>query len=160
MTKGILHYSSNNSGGYWPLNDKDWQALEAAGWVVHWTHPIAEVHEGHEPHQPDKYGDLKHSHEYDEDFVLVPANMHSDKRWLGGLATSAALETDDPEAGIDSWREATGKDPGALGCPTCGRPHYFDFRKNGKSVDVDRFIDFVYDDEDHDYYDWGETEDD
>jgi hypothetical protein len=31
-----VEYSSNNSGGYWWLKDKDWQALEDAGWYVHW----------------------------------------------------------------------------------------------------------------------------
>ena len=31
-----VNYSSNNSGGYWWLEDKDWYALEKAGWVVEW----------------------------------------------------------------------------------------------------------------------------
>lgn len=29
-------YRSNNSGGYWWLEDEDWKALESAGWVVEW----------------------------------------------------------------------------------------------------------------------------
>ena len=33
---GVLKYSSNNSGGSWWLNDKDWKAMESAGWVVDW----------------------------------------------------------------------------------------------------------------------------
>ena len=32
----FVTYSSNNSGGDWWLNDADWKALEAAGWVVKW----------------------------------------------------------------------------------------------------------------------------
>ena len=31
-----VFYNSNNSGGRWWLTDKDWLALEAAGWVVEW----------------------------------------------------------------------------------------------------------------------------
>lgn len=31
-----VRYSSNNSGGNWWLEDKDWKALEAAGWKVEW----------------------------------------------------------------------------------------------------------------------------
>lgn len=29
-------YSSNNSGGYWWLGDKDWKALEKEGWTIEW----------------------------------------------------------------------------------------------------------------------------
>lgn len=32
-----IRYSSNNSGGSWWLNQKDWDALEAAGWLVEWS---------------------------------------------------------------------------------------------------------------------------
>jgi len=31
-----VDYSSNNSGGSWWLSDKDWLALEEAGWEVEW----------------------------------------------------------------------------------------------------------------------------
>lgn len=31
-----VEYHSNNSGGYWWLNDSDWRALESAGWVIGW----------------------------------------------------------------------------------------------------------------------------
>lgn len=31
-----VRYSSNNSGGYWWLEDEDWKKLEAAGWEVEW----------------------------------------------------------------------------------------------------------------------------
>lgn len=36
---GVLEYDSNNSGGSWWLKDKDWHALEAAGWTVDWVKP-------------------------------------------------------------------------------------------------------------------------
>lgn len=36
MTKYIVDYTSNNSGGRWPLEDKDWYNLENAGWHVKW----------------------------------------------------------------------------------------------------------------------------
>ena len=32
-----VRYSSNNSGGDWWLSDKDWYALEEAGWDVDWA---------------------------------------------------------------------------------------------------------------------------
>jgi len=31
-----VEYSSNNSGGNWWLDDKNWKALETAGWKVEW----------------------------------------------------------------------------------------------------------------------------
>ncbi len=34
--KSRVEYSSNNSGGRWWLKDKDWKALEKAGWEVDW----------------------------------------------------------------------------------------------------------------------------
>lgn len=34
--RGMLKYSSNNSGGRWWLTDEDWYALERQGWKVHW----------------------------------------------------------------------------------------------------------------------------
>lgn len=30
----VVHYSSNNSGGYWWLSAQEWAALEAAGWKI------------------------------------------------------------------------------------------------------------------------------
>lgn len=44
---GILSYGSNNSGGRWWLKDKDWEALEDAGWTVHWSHPQSQRHTGY-----------------------------------------------------------------------------------------------------------------
>jgi hypothetical protein len=31
-----VEFSHNNSGGRWWLKDKDWKALEKAGWTVDW----------------------------------------------------------------------------------------------------------------------------
>lgn len=31
-----VRYLTNNSGGDWWLEDKDWKALEKAGWTVKW----------------------------------------------------------------------------------------------------------------------------
>lgn len=33
---GTLFYTSNNSGGDWWLSDRDWVALEKAGWHIYW----------------------------------------------------------------------------------------------------------------------------
>lgn len=35
-----VEYDHNNSGGRWWLTDKDWEALEKAGWKVDWREPF------------------------------------------------------------------------------------------------------------------------
>lgn len=95
-----LEYSSNNSGGYWWLTDKNWQDLEAAGWKVEWFKD-----QNREYLRPD-----------------------SDGRWLGALARHASKDFETPEAGIEEWKSITGQDPWAEGCNCCGEPHNFGFQ--------------------------------
>lgn len=58
-----------------------------------------------------------------------------DGRFLGALATSASIETDDVEAAIRGWESITGQSSMAVGCPCCGEPHSFSFKdtKTGKT---------------------------
>ena len=93
-----VRYSSNNSGGEWWLNDKDWKALEAAGWEVKWFRDSA----------------IRESGRYD-----VMANARKTGRWLGALAAEASKEFETPADAIREWEKITGKDAGEDGCSCC-----------------------------------------
>jgi hypothetical protein len=98
---GLIEYSSNNSGGSWWLEDKDWEALDRAGWTVHW------------------YADRENLFFKDED-----------GRFLGALAMSAEKACDDPEVAIEEWERITGQSSLTEGCNCCGPPHSFSFTDN------------------------------
>lgn len=95
--KVLVRYSSNNSGGGWWLKDKDWKALEKAGWKVKWyskakKDPIFGVKEG---------------------------------RWLGALATEASKKFNSIAEAIREWEKVTKQDASDEGCNCCGCPHGF-----------------------------------
>lgn len=93
-----VEYSSNNSGGGWWLKDKDWLALEKAGWEVKWV-----KNETGEFLAPDKDG-----------------------RWLGALATSATRRgVNSLREAVDEWERVTSGNSTDAGCPCCGQPHTF-----------------------------------
>lgn len=92
----VITYRSNNSGGDWWLKDEDWLRLEAAGWKVSWAK--------------------------DSEFL---SGARKRDRWLGALAVAASKEFGTREEAIEEWASVTGKDPHALGCECCGRPHEF-----------------------------------
>jgi hypothetical protein len=91
-----VEYSSNNSGGSWWLDDKDWYALEEAGWKVDWV-------KNNEHYRAYGEGD----------------------RWLGALASRASREGLSMGAAIREWESVTGQSSNALGCGCCGAPHSF-----------------------------------
>jgi len=92
----LVTYSSNNSGGDWWLEDKDWFALEKAGWKVDW-------------------------HKDDPDGFMV----RSDGRRLGALANRASKEFDSPGQAMREFKEITGQAVSDEGCECCGAPHNF-----------------------------------
>lgn len=102
---GVIEYHSNNSGGSWWLSDEDWKALDEAGWQVDW------------------YADRA------DDSGLV-----SGDRFLGGLASSASKQTDDPNAALAEWERLTGQNAADLGCSCCGPPHSFTYEDGGNST--------------------------
>ena len=108
-----VEYDSNNSGGSWWLKAKDWEALEAAGWIVHWVQPRKDSFMG--------YGRSTESYEN----PLTPHERHPDAEWLGGVAMSAAKETDDLQSAVEEFERVTGQDASAQGCNCCGPPHSF-----------------------------------
>ena len=64
----MVEYSSNNSGGGWWLKDKDWFALEKAGWTVAWI----------KDEKPLKMGGKTYTFGMGD----------KDGRWLGALASA------------------------------------------------------------------------
>jgi hypothetical protein len=90
-----VEYSSNNSGGSWWLDDKDWQALESAGWEVQWVKD--------DPSRLFANGD----------------------RFLGALATNAIRRDLGLREAVAEWERITGQDATDEGCPCCGHPHMF-----------------------------------
>ncbi len=93
-----VKYDSNNSGGRWWLDDKDWYSLEKAGWKINWVknEPVGAFHD-------------------------------EDDRWLGALASSAEIEIGTIKEAIESFEKATGQDVSNEGCNCCGPPHCFDW---------------------------------
>lgn len=83
------------------MEDKDWYALEAAGWKVHWVKD-----------EPAYY-----------DFLRADA----DGRWLGALATVASKEDTTMKQAIAEFEDVTGQNSSDLGCSCCGTPHSFEF---------------------------------
>ena len=95
-----LAYSSNNSGGSWWLKDRDWYALEKAGWDVDW------------------YSQRGH-----DQFMV-----YKDGRFLGALSSGASKEVADREAAKEAVLEfeaITGQNVDDHGCTCCGPPHSF-----------------------------------
>lgn len=121
--KGLIEYRANNSGGRWWLSEKNWKALEGAGWIVHWIHDPDDPSHAHSE-EPDRRLPGSHHHGFTD--PLVPAAWNGEE-WLGTPAKSAAKECDDPQAAVSEWAEVTGKDASAEGCNCCGAPHSFEY---------------------------------
>lgn len=100
-----IEYDSNNSGGNWWLEDKDWEALEAAGWEVEWG-GLGSSFSKEKP----KKGD----------------------RWLGALACTASKNFETPGDAMREFEKITGQDVSNGGCNCCGAPHRFRW---GRAVD-------------------------
>lgn len=92
-----IEYVSNNSGGNWWLTDKDWEALEEAGWVVRW---------------------LKD----DEHFS---SKVDENGRWLRTKAMRAKRYGLSMGMAMAEFAMLTGQDLGDTGCSCCGEPHSF-----------------------------------
>ena len=110
--KIIVEYSSNNSGVRWWLKDKDWYALEKAGWKVVWSDEEVIYQKG--THVIDNQG-----------FPMTKKKEGEEKRWLGALARDAYFKCSDPSEAIRSFEKVTGKNASDEGCNCCGAPHSF-----------------------------------
>lgn len=129
-----ITYSSNNSGGDWWLEDKDWIALEKAGWLVEWGGSYFcksrwdKVPKG-KPEPCASNDECKGHRKYDS------AKEAENDRWLGALAKEATKPfegTDRRECvqkAIREFEKVTGADLSAEGCNCCGTPHTFEVGK-------------------------------
>lgn len=109
-----LEYSSNNSGGSWWLKDKDWKALEDAGWVVEW------------------YAEEKQFN----------GKPYPDGRFIGALASRAHKFVESKTAAteaVEEWESVTGQNATSQGCNCCGRPHYFSLNKEVPCTHCDKY---------------------
>lgn len=122
---GYIEYHTNNSGGSWWLQTSHWQALERAGWIVHWYHDAND--DSHEHSEPADNSWSGHSHGYSD--PLIPATS-SGKDWMGALATSAAKEVNsiqEAEDALSEFESVTGHNADSEGCSCCGPPHSFSY---------------------------------
>lgn len=107
-TGRYVEYSSNNSGGDWWLEDKDWKALEAAGWEVDW---------------------------YANEKDPFTRRAYPDGRFLGALASHAKRYGLSLKMAIAEWEDITGQNSEDQGCHCCGSPHgFYMYDENGAMV--------------------------
>jgi hypothetical protein len=92
-----IEYSSNNSGGDWWLKDKEWKALEDAGWDVDWV----------------------------KDNEFHKNCLDETGRWLGVLATSASKDFESVKDAVLEFERVTDQCVSDEGCNCCGPPHSF-----------------------------------
>ena len=126
-----IEYHSNNSGGTWWLTDKDWLALEKAGWQVEWGNAYF-CHSRYGNH----YGDANKpdvlcadSHECQGHYA--PA-FDTEQRFLKAAARSAVRYGLSLAEAKAEFAKLTKQDPEAEGCNCCGQPHEFYEREAGK----------------------------
>lgn len=105
MPKFRVEYSSNNSGGRWWLRDRDWIALERAGWAVNWIRDN-EYYKGEERFL---------------DALATSASKEYEAVTMSGAERKATAD----------WEDITGAYASDRGCNCCGQPHYFYAREIG-----------------------------
>lgn len=123
-TGPYIEYDSNNSGGYWWLEDKDWIALEKAGWYVLWG--SLEFCQGKwnaklppvcsEPKKCNGHRTFESYQEMLDD---------KEKRYMGALARAARLYGSSRHEAVANWEQVTGQSSEDAGCSCCGQPHSF-----------------------------------
>lgn len=133
----IVEYHSNNSGGSWWLKDKDWLALEAAGWKVQWAH-LENMYDENGDYQRDDEGfpvfvPLGEGNSKYKSFSALSKKPGADgkMRYMGALANYAHRKTDNPVETIREFERVTGQDTTDEGCNCCGAPHCFTWTDEG-----------------------------
>ena len=118
----LIEYRSNNSGGHWWLDDKDWKALEKANWLVIWADDYY-VYKGGE-HVYNKNGFPKTT-KIPGKFDWVKKDKNGIPRYLGASAKYAYKYFDSMREALQEFEKVTGKDVSEEGCNCCGPPHCF-----------------------------------
>lgn len=126
-------YNSNNSGGSWWLEDKDWKTLEEAGWTVIWggyyfCHSNwAKAPKGkNEPCEP---GEDCNGHRKYENWKAVGKD-----RYIGSaLAKEAYKDFNSPAEALREFEKITGQSVMDEGCNCCGSPHSFRWESGSAS---------------------------
>ena len=128
----LVEYNSNNSGGNWWLEDKDWKALEKAGWLVIWASKSFDYNKKGF-HQYDKNGFPKLKNKTGE-FV---SKKKDEYRYLGALAKSAYKKFNSIKEAIEEFEKVTDQTASDEGCNCCGAPHEFSWQdpKTHKNID-------------------------
>lgn len=129
-----ITYSSNNSGGGWWLKDKDWIALEKAGWHVFWgglyfchsrfsfqEKPVGKP----EPHASSSKCPGHRRYDTFEEL--------GKDRYMGALAKEACKNFKTPGDAMQEFEEITKQDVSEEGCNCCGAPHSFNWGAPGKN---------------------------
>lgn len=135
----VIEYRSNNSGGSWWLQDKDWKALEDVGWEVEWggLYFCRSKFKSLGPARPkylaaecdDEHGCPGHrAFESYEDAKAAGKKA----RWLNALAKEAHRYGLTLGAAIKEFERVTSQNASALGCNCCGSPHSFYDKTNNK----------------------------
>lgn len=125
----LIEYSSNNSGGSWWLDKKDWIALEKAGWTVQW---------GSLYFCKSKYrltGEKTPNYKFKEcassevckghRLFKSYKDMTNNDTWLGCYAQYAKKDFNSPKEALEEFERVTGKSVMEEGCNCCGAPHSF-----------------------------------
>ena len=126
MTKIMVTYSSNNSGGSWWLSDKNWQDLHDAGWQLKRDYMQCRYSSDGNPTPEDE----------EWNWSLNPHEASDKHRFLGAITTTARKEFGSMREAVEEWEAVTGQDASDEGCNCCGQPHSFSgVDENGKYVD-------------------------
>lgn len=123
-----VEYFSNSSGGRWWLRDKDWKALEAAGWTIVWAHLAFEYDEdGEYVRLPNGLPKLVHVNTLPESnfFRRMVDVKGTEYRYMGALARTAYRIGLSLRDAVDEWERVTEGCATDAGCPCCGIPHNF-----------------------------------
>lgn len=137
-----VEYSSNNSGGSWWLKDKDWLALEKAGWAIQWgaptfcggDHPFAFPRPAPGTCEKGKCS----GHYLSSLKEVVDLKAH----WLGASACKASKDFPTLAEAIREWEEITGQKASEEGCNCCGAPH--SFKGEGQYVSGEEIIHILF----------------
>lgn len=111
MKKIMVEYSSNNSGGSWWVNTKQWKKLEKNGWKLFNSDDFLYTPKGDYQLGKDKLPKRKEPREKDSMF--------------GQYAHYAFKFFSSPSEAIKEFESLTGLDTTDEGCNCCGAPHSF-----------------------------------